>query len=604
MCGICGVVTGRGREAGITRAGFIAMRDRLSHRGPDDAGVYESAGVMLGHRRLSVIDPGEGGRQPMGTADGRFVIVYNGELYNDAALRRELEALGVRFRSSCDTETVLHAFAAWGEGALRRIRGMYALAVWDSRERRLTLARDPLGIKPLYWAEAGGEIVFASETQALFAHPGVREEPDWTGVLGYVTTVRTTLGERTMFRGVRAVRPGACLRFECSGEGIGSASESVIEADASGEMDAGDVRAVVEDSVRAHLRSDVPWCCLLSGGLDSTVIATLATGEAGRLRTFVSGCREAGGGAADDFDFAREAAGAIGSVHREVPVDRGLFLERWAWMVERQGTVLSTPNEVAIYEVARALRGEGCVVTLSGEGADELFGGYDLPLASASRWVREAPEADAGEDGEFALQSAAWMTPAQHGAFLRDEFIGNGEGRAELKRLYREAFAGFSDRVAGDFPGGTREERRMQCFLRMLRRFNLAGLLQRLDSATMLASVEGRTPFADVIVCGAAERLAMSRKFVEGRGTKIALREAFSGAIPASIVGRPKRSFPLPFEGWLEGLGSAVRGSGLVREVYTDAAVELVWNEPGRFWNIAWPMANLALWGQRWSRGL
>lgn len=600
MCGICGVVTGGGRAAGITRAGFVAMRDRLLHRGPDDAGVYESRGVILGHRRLSVIDPGEGGRQPMSTADGRFVIVYNGELYNDAALRRELEGLGVVFRSSCDTETVLHAFAAWGEGTLRRLRGMFALAVWDSREHRLTLARDPLGIKPLYWTEAGGEIVFASEARALFAHPGVREEPDWTGVLGYVTTVRATLGEGTMFRGVRAVRPGACLRFECSGETIGAAAESVIEADAPVEADGGDVRAVVEDSVRAHLRSDVPWCCLLSGGLDSTVIATLATREAGPLRTFVSGCRDAGGGAADDFDFARETAVAIGSEHREVPVDRGLFLERWAWMVERHGTVLSTPNEVAIYEVARALRGAGCVVTLSGEGADELFGGYDLPLASAARWVRERPGAGAEEDGDFAMESAAWMTPAQYGVFLRDEFVGNGEGVSELRRVYREAFAALSDGVSGDFPRATREERRMQCFLRMLRRFNLAGLLQRLDSATMLASVEGRTPFADVFVCVAAERLEMSRKFVEGRGTKIALREAFADAIPASIVARPKRSFPLPFEGWLDGLGAAARESGLVRQVYTDAAVELVWNEPGRFWNIAWPMANLALWGKRW----
>jgi asparagine synthase (glutamine-hydrolysing) len=577
------------------------MRDRLSHRGPDDAGVYESAGVMLGHRRLSVIDPGAGGRQPMSTADGRFVIVYNGELYNDAALRRELEGLGVAFRSSCDTETVLHAFAAWGEGALRRMRGMFALAVWDSHDRRLTLARDPLGIKPLYWAEADGEIVFASETRALFAHPGVPEAPDPVGVLGYVTTVRTTLGERTMFRGVRAVRAGACLRFECSGERAGPATESEIglEGPALG-VDAGGVRAVVEESVRAHLRSDVPWCCLLSGGLDSTVIATLATREAGRLRTFVSGCREAGGGAADDFAFAREAAGAIGSEHREVPVDRGLFLERWAWMVERQGTVLSTPNEVAIYELSRALRGEGCVVTLSGEGADELFGGYDLPLASASRWVRERPGAGAGEDGDFALESAAWMAPGQHGVFLRDEFAGNGEGSAALRRVYREAFAALSDRVAGDFPRAMPDERRMQCFLRMLRRFNLAGLLQRLDSATMLASVEGRTPFADGIVCAAAEGLGMRAKFVEGRGTKIALREAFAGAIPSSIVGRPKRSFPLPFEGWLDGLGGVVRGSGLVRDVYSDAAVELVWTDPGRFWNLAWPMANLALWGRRW----
>ncbi|USN98936.1 MAG: asparagine synthase (glutamine-hydrolyzing) [Phycisphaeraceae bacterium] len=603
MCGLIGIVTSAG-DVGVSRERFVAMRDALEHRGPDDAGLFAAPGVLLGHRRLVVIDPTSAGRQPMQTPDGRFVLVYNGELYNDREIRAELERDGVAFRSSCDTETVLHAVARWGVDAGRRLRGMYALALWDTRERVLLLGRDPFGMKPLYWTElqgaANGGIAFASEIPALLRHPGIAARPDWAAVSGYLTTIRTTLGERTMYEGIRCVRPGAWMRFEF-GDGI--RPETVFPTYKGDGTGSADVAAAVEDSVRAHLRSDVPWCSLLSGGLDSTILATLATREAGPLRTYVSGCPGAGEGLADDFAFARVAAEAIGSTHTEAPVDRDMFLERWPWMVERLGVPMSTPNEVAINEVARTLRGEGHVVTLSGEGADELFGGYDLPMASAAEHVAANPEATIAEDAAYAMGAAAWMRPDQKHLFVSPGFWEDAEQDAALRETYEGDLGALSGAVAGDFDGASRDEQRQQALLRMLRTVNLAGLLQRLDTATMLASVEGRTPFADVRVAGLAERLPMARKFVAGDppGTKVALREAFAGRVPTSILERPKRSFPLPFQAWLGEMTGAIRGSGLVAEIYSPAAVQLVCADPGAAWNLAWPMANLAVWGRRWD---
>ncbi|MBZ0172994.1 MAG: asparagine synthase (glutamine-hydrolyzing) [Phycisphaerales bacterium] len=594
------MVKAGGGEAGVSRDRFVAMRDALEHRGPDDDGLFESPGVLIGHRRLIVVDPSRAGHQPMETPDGRFVLVYNGELYNDAEIRGELGREGVVFRSACDTETVLHAVARWGAAAGPRFRGMYALALWDTRERVLLLGRDGFGMKPLYWTNVGGAVLFASEIPPLLMHPGVSARPDWATISGYLTTIRTTMGERTMYEGVRCVPPGVWLRFQMDGDAV-EPERIRIEIGQTG--DTVGVCAAIDDSVRVHLRSDVPWCSLLSGGLDSTVLAMLATRAAGPLRTYVSGCPSAGDGLADDFAYAREAADWIGSTHAEAPVDRDLFLERWPWMVDRLGVPMSTPNEVAINEVARALRQDGHVVTLSGEGADELFGGYNLPLATAIEHVHKNPEATIASDADYALGSAAWMVSDQKSMFVSPTFWRDAAEDESLRHFFLTTLTALSESVSDDFESESAEQRRLQALLRLQRAVNLVGLLQRLDTATMLASVEGRTPFADPVVARVAERLPMSRKYAHGdpAGSKIALREAFEGRIPASILARPKRSFPLPFQDWLGDTVGTIRSSGLVREIYTPAAVELVCADTAATWNLAWPMANLALWGRRWD---
>jgi asparagine synthase (glutamine-hydrolysing) len=580
----------------------------MSHRGPDGAGLWVGDAVTLGHRRLIVIDPTPAGNQPMRTPDGRFVIVYNGELYNDTELRHELARAGVAFRSRSDTETLLHALAAWGPPGLARLRGMFALALWDARERTLLLARDPLGIKPLYYHADDDQVAFASEIPALLTLPGIRARPDLVTVSAYLTTIRTTLGERTLYDGVSTLRPGQAILFRLDPDAL--RRQDVTPAPPPPtyppptDEEATDLaRAVVEDSVRRHLRSDVPLCCLLSGGLDSSIIAVAARQAAGELFTYCAGAPESADGGSEDFRFARLVADAIGAIHTEAPVTRQLFARRWEEMVAALGVPLGTPNEVAINEVARRMRSDGRIVTLSGEGADELFGGYDAPLAAAAAFETAAEgRADNAARGRFQLRSNAWIPPDDKPALLNDRAWASLEHDDTLKRLYEAEF----DALAR--PG---ENDPMQNHLRFHRRINLAGLLQRLDTATMLAGVEGRTPFADSRITDFAESLPMNWKFRVEHGpggpgpprcsTKRVLREAFSPDLPPEVVERPKASFPLPFQAWVADHAQDILHSGLIRELFRREAIDAVTARPGDLWRMTWPMANLALWGKQWD---
>jgi asparagine synthase (glutamine-hydrolysing) len=506
VCGILGIVTALGRAPGVTESAAVAMRDRMSRRGPDSAGLWVHQNIILGHRRLVVIDPTPGGAQPMLSASGRGAMVYNGELYNNAELRRELGSLGHRFASQSDAETVLAALERWGPAAVAQFRGMFALGYVDLAAGTLLLARDGLGIKPLYYALLGGEddrrLVFASEPGAILAHPEMSPAPDPVTVSAYLTTIRSVLGPRTLFRGVSTLTPGQSLLFDLSRPGLPSRDAGVdtsrlampiLPPDEGAR--AGLVRSTVIESVAAHLRSDVPLCALLSGGLDSSIVAGIAGERCGRLETYCAGCPD-GPEASDDFAFARGMAAALGTAHHEVMVGREVFARRWPEMVRAMGVPLSTPNEVAIFEVASALRDRGNIVALSGEGADELFGGYDMALSQAAAFEAEG---DRGvHPGEFQLFSSAWIAPQAKAGVVSEPFLRAAEGDAALIAHYREEF----DRLRAD---AAREP--LQAHLRFQRRINLAGLLQRLDSATMLASVEGRTPLADSQVQRVAESL-------------------------------------------------------------------------------------------------
>lgn len=606
MCGIFGVVAFGTNRVKLTDAHAAALRDRLHHRGPDAAGLWRSdcGRFLLAHRRLAVLDPTDAGAQPFVLADaaGRpaWVIAYNGELYNDAELRRELHADGVRFRSACDTETVAAALARWGSTALDRLRGMYAVAAVNLESGRLLLARDPLGIKPLYWWSDGTQVVFASEPGPIVQHPDVTTRPDLVTVSAYLTTIRTTLGPRTLFEGVRTLEPGEAIEF--AREGVRASryvAWPVVPGPGCGEVQAADLRSEVTDSVRRHLRADVPACALLSGGLDSSIIVAACrdlaeTGTDGvGLRTYSSGHDD--GRSDGDPAFARLVAVRFGTVHTEAPVNRAMFRERWPEMVRRQQVPLSTPNEVAINQVARRLRADGQIVALSGEGADELFGGYELPMRQAwehEQRRREDSRLPAEHGGLFQLAASAWVTKEMKAAMLRPEVWKALEQDAALETWYRETFDSLRRESAG-----------VQTHLEFHRRINLAGLLQRLDTATMLEGVEGRTPFADVRIAALARSLPLERKFQPPSRTKIALRQAFSTMLPREVVERPKASFPLPFQEWLEDHARALRSSRLAADIFTPQAIDAVCARPSDCWRMAWPMINLALWGERWGAG-
>ncbi len=658
MCGIVGIFAPRGVPVGVDEQDVAVMRDRLARRGPDGLGTWFAPSprrdAVLAHRRLAVLEPppSHAGVQPMISACGRYVLVYNGELYNDADIRRELAREGAHFYTHCDTETVLGALMAWGESALSRFRGMFALALYDYAEHALLLARDPLGIKPLYYAQAparngeqAGEFIFASEIPAILAHPRCSAKPDPVTVSAYLSTIRTTLGRRTLYAGVGTLLPGEVLRITSDAARglvidqrppitLPSYAHETVPPD--GDIPAGALgrlRELIGESVRLHLRSDVPTCCLLSGGLDSSIITAEAVKGHTGLRTFCAGSRESQFEPGSDLDVARRVAERLGTRHSEALLTQPQFVERWAWMVDRLGVPLGTPNEVAIYEVAACLRsgerGQGCVVTLSGEGADELFAGYDTALLAIADVSTRAPTL---HPGAAHLAATAWNPPPSSGgagaqsvkpAVLTERFWSEAEHDEHLVGHYCDQFETAWMACADE--EGDASARPLSAHQQLLRRINLTGLLQRLDTSMMLAGVEGRTPFADAHVTAYAESLPMRWKCVlpglnDGRGTgvppvrgrgdaqaltKRILRSAYADVVPREAIERPKASFPLPFQRWATAaagwLAPEHTRGGFLEEIIRPNILAEVRADPARHWQWTWPLINLAMWAKRFA---
>lgn len=616
---------------------FSRFARLLAHRGPDGEGLIPQLDstplrhsvtsslphFLLAHRRLAIIEPTPAGAQPMRLSNG--VVAYNGELYNDAEVRADLQREGVRLRTRCDTETFGEAWLAWGISTPSRLRGMYAGAILDEHRASLILTRDPLGIKPLYWARATVDgvdhVAFASEVRPLVELLcellGTPPLPDMGVVSAYCTTIRTTMGDRTMFEGVRTLLPGQTLSFDlrdatlpCEKSDWFARTPQPFLRGATSRDVASSTREVITESVRRHLRSDVPVCVLLSGGLDSAIIASVARQHLDSMRTFCAGAREEGAPESPDFAFARSLAASLGSLHEEAIVTRERFFASWRDLGEHLMTPLSTPNEVAILAVSRALREAGCVVALSGEGADEIFAGYDAPLDIAARALREGRCPDRGAEGLLALRAATWIPPEQkHQLFTPDAHAAmhlDGVADGGLLAWFASEFARIAGQREDDHP--------LQAHARWLRRTNLPGLLQRLDTATMRAGVEGRTPFADSVVMDFGESLPLHEKFahdapVSAVRTKLALRRAFADLLPPEIIARPKASFPLPFERWLGAealqradthLAPALDSleSTFARETFAPPVHQAI--RSGQVpWTIAWPVLNLSMWGAR-----
>ncbi len=640
MCGILGIVAGGGERPGVELPVFLGMRDLMANRGPDAVGQVAHENVLFGHRLLAVIDPGHGA-QPMWSDDRRYLLVYNGELYNDAEVREELRAAdpGLRFDSNCDTETVLRAFAAWGDDCVKRLRGMFGFGIYDFKEECLTLARDPLGIKPVYFSSVGEEFLFASHLPSILAHPELAVQPNMAAVSAYMTTLRTTTGHQTLFEGVYTLRPGEMARIDF-GKGAEGAMkiETYWDDRGAGKVDgrsfketAKALRAAVTDSVSRHLRSDVPICILLSGGLDSAIIGTVAKeiGATQALRTWCAGDEDDVG---EDRKYAKLMAEVLHADHHDVVVDRLQFHQHWQLLVEETGLPLSTPNETAIHAVALALK-EHATVALSGEGADELFGGYALPLLSGIDQLRVGggregwPGGPAGEmrylaeleaqygttelgtGAEHYFRCNSWIHPASKSNVFKE---GDFEAVESDALLLNEIIGQFEEGEGGE-DGGTAER-----LLRIQRRVNLTGLLRRLDTAMMAAQVEGRTPFADVRMAELAGTIPFDYKIKieapEDGGwssaavtvgekrviTKAILREAFGADIPEEILNRPKASFPLPFQSWIVDAGSTIRNSAFLQELIQDEVLLVVGEDPATHWQMAWPLANLAIWAKRW----
>ena len=376
MCGIAGFYN-VDSQVPADEAIVRRMNTLQRHRGPDAEGSYVDGAVGLGHRRLSILDLSERGRQPMTSADGRLVIVYNGEVYNYVELRRELEAGGCRFRTDTDTEVILELFARRGAAALEKMNGMFAFAIWDRESRELFIARDRIGIKPLYYANTADGIAFASEIKALLAVPGIDADLDPRAIptfleFGYVP------GTATAMRGVTRLAPGHWLNVTPQGTTTGCYwdSEFCPNETRSADETAAQLRELLLDATRIHLRSDVPVGVFLSGGLDSSAMVALVA-EAGipNIKTFSVAYREPG--EYDETRYAELVARRYGAEHHVLHLDADKFVDYIPDYVWHMDEPVAEAAGISLSFIAQSLR-EHVVVALSGEGSDEIFGGYDI----------------------------------------------------------------------------------------------------------------------------------------------------------------------------------------------------------------------------------
>jgi len=604
MCGLFGVATARGRRLSVNEQACVTMCDLLAHRGPDGAGRAFSDHVALAHRRLAMLDA-IGGAQPFRSTGQtpRVVLAWNGEIYNHLDIRRDLARSGAMFETRSDTETLAMLLSMRGVDGLRAVRGMYAIAAWFVDSDELILARDPLGIIPLYYTKTqtpnGRELVFASEPRALLAHPFVRPEPDFPAIAAFLEMPRRTFGARTLFRGIKSLEPGELRRYALAGDAIRCMHTSrellpTTPNTCSINDAAWIVREALTDAVESHLVADAPVCTLLSGGIDSTIIASIVRARNPRLTTFAAGCDTDTTRPGSDLFMARHIARLLGSQHHEITISGEQFAGAWERMVSASEYPLVTPNEVAIKLLARAIAPHA-KAALSGEGADEIFGGYGAPLEATLGWIDSNPTHTALGAADFYRTAFGWAPrvaiPELFNQGTLQKF--GDQGDDPLGELLVDAC-----RDAGDLST-------LDGHLAVQRRVNLVNLLERLNIALMRGSVEGRVPFADMRVLEATMHAGGAHLLADDGGTtatttrtlvtKRVLRKAFADVLPPEIVSRPKASFPLPFESWIAAQTHWIDGP-IASEVFSPAARNLVRTESMKHWRLAWPMLNVARW--------
>jgi len=559
MCGIAGRVN---QSAPVDREQLFRMTEAVAHRGPDDHGYHLRARVGLGHRRLAIVDVA-GGRQPLANEDESVWIVFNGEIYNHLELRRELVARGHRFRTRSDTEAIVHGCEEWGpEGCARRLRGMFAFAVWDEREQALTLVRDRLGIKPVYWAKLDGDVVFGSEVKALLEVDGVDGRVDDEALSAYLA-LRYVPAPRTLFRGVQKLPPATLLRWH---RGVVSLRSYWDLADVAPrdpvpptEIEAAfELRERIDEAVALRLMAEVPVGAFLSGGVDSTVVteAMLRARDArGPLKTFSVGYA---GGPDDELGWARRAAEALGTDHREVRVstrDAAEALPRIVWHLDEP---VADAACVPLWFLAKRAREEVTVV-LSGEGADEILAGYTIyQHVLRAELLRRS----GGAAVELLAHVAAKLPlgKVRRAARLLDE---------PLERAYFGVSRAFDDGLRAQLclgaegPGAQpllqphwMRSRRFTPLRRLLyldqRVWLPDDLLVKADKMTMAHALELRVPLLDHHLVEYAWSLPDAMKLRGGVG-KLLLRRAAQGRVPRFVLQRPKQGFATPTASWLRG---------------------------------------------------
>jgi asparagine synthase (glutamine-hydrolysing) len=550
VCGICGVVQlgGRPREV-VPGAVLDRMTDALTHRGPDERGVFSAPGIALGVRRLAIVDVAEG-QQPVVNEDGSVVAVQNGELYNHLELRRELS--GHRLRSRCDTAVLPHLYERYGVAFVKRLRGKFGLAVWDESTRRLVLARDRLGVKPLYYAVVGDVLVFASELKSVLASGLVPTTLDHEAIDAYLS-FGFVPGQATPLAAVRQLAPGSLLVASAGGvraERYWAYPLPVPEAPARGEGEyAAELLELLDESVRLRLMSEVPLGAMLSGGLDSSlIVALMARHVSGAVQTFSIGFREAG--AANELADARRVAELFGCDHHELELsyaEQEVDLAELVWSLDEPLADLSALGFLALSQLAS----RHVTVALSGQGADELFGGYLKHQAAslAGRVPRPLRPLARLVPGRAARTVAA-RNPTERLLALSGK-LPDGL-RRDLLRGPLTTTGGAAHRAVESLaPPGLRDDPLSATLFLDAQLALPDDMLHYFDRASMAHSLEVRVPFLDHHLVEWAARLPPRFK-VRGFQTKVVLKRAARGLLPDAIVDKPKIGFFRgATDGWL-----------------------------------------------------
>lgn len=586
MCGLAGVL-----ECGdAVTAAVGAMAEALRHRGPDDSGLFTDGPVALAHRRLAIVDLSEAGHQPIADASGRFTMVYNGEIYNHQDLRDRLLP-GHPFRGTSDSETLIELFARRGGEAFAALNGIFACAIWDRRERRLTLARDGAGVKPLYlWHRPQGGIAFASELKALVELPGFASPLDRTAAAAYVSYLWSP-GERTMFAEVRKFPAGCWSAFDGEGCERGAGRfydlprhQPVVRTDA--EAIAG-THAALAAAVERQMLADVEVGCFLSGGLDSTAIVHFARAhQPGRkMQCFTLAYRgDEGAELAADLPYARRAVQHLGVELHEVPIDPA-DLRNLPELVEILDEPQADPAALANLFIAHAARERGIKVLLGGAGGDDVFSGYRRHLQFAhDRLIGAIPQALRG-GALGALRGLGLASRARRA----DKLLAGMQGSADqrLARAFEWLDLSRACALLAEPPtvaavaepmmealAGTRGHSPLERLLRLDQQFFLRDHnLNYTDKTGMAAGVEIRVPFLDPELMAFAATLPEGQK-LRSRRTKWVLRKAMEPHLPHEIIYRPKTGFGVPLRGWM---------AGPLREMVFDLTDEAIIQTRGLF---------------------
>ncbi len=646
MCGISGFLDLDHSIAGSDLEAIVGtMAITLRHRGPDDEGTWvdEEAGVALGFRRLSIIDLSTEGHQPMLSACGRYVIVFNGEVYNFRALRAELEPLGHRFRGHSDTEVMLAAISEWGlEAAVRRFIGMFAFALWDRRERELSLVRDRLGIKPLYYGRFGRVVVFASELKAMRVHPAFRAEIDRDALAAYMRH-NYIPAPRTIYRGCFKLPPGTILRIQSGDDAVPdpetywSAREVAVAGLAKPlaiEPKEAEValEELLRDSVRLRLESDVPLGAFLSGGIDSSTVVALMQAQSARpVRTFTIGFRER---RYDEAEHARAVAAHLHTEHTELYVEPSDALDLIPKIPDWYDEPFADSSQLPTFLVSQMTR-RHVTVALSGDGGDELFAGYDRYFWAESIWraVGGIPERWrerlAGVLTRFSPATIDRVADFVAGRWRPPQAADKSRKLAGVLRLdsvdaiYRRLLTHWDqpDRVvlgATEPKGILWDESLVDDLPQFIPRAQFLDLvtylpddiLTKVDRASMAVGLEARVPLLDHRVVELAWRLPFSFKVQRGQ-RKWLLRRVLSRYVPSALFDRPKMGFGVPIDTWLRGplrewAESLLDDRRLGQEGFFDVRlVREKWLEhlSGRHnWHyLLWNVLMFQAWKERWA---